>query len=325
VRGAGSVLALAALLTHGATAAPSRWDRVREPNLARAERALTEAYRARLPKDISLEALSVLPAFESALAVESATVLELRGGAALEDAGVWFYLGDALVVGNHGRDEEGRRLLLRAIEGAPDSPEVSRAWLTIGIASNRLGDFAAEREAYAAALRVTWDRDTRAEIYMNRGEASMSLGDLRAARDDYSTALASSSDPELTALAQWGLAVALARDDDLPDALRYAGQAGRAQFRDLQNNPITAIDLPSVFFTPAYEIHYYRALSAMADSELTEDRAGRRVALESAASEWAKYLVAADPARDRWVKNAERHLSWCRRRLASSAPGARHR
>src|SRR6185369_1856041 len=104
-------------------------------------------------------------------------------------------------------------------------------------------------------------RNKRATLFMNRGEASMSLGELKAAREDYLTALSTAEESEIHALAAWGLAVALARDDDLPEALPYALHASRMPFQDPQGNPITALELPTVFFTPAYEIFYYRALA----------------------------------------------------------------
>jgi tetratricopeptide (TPR) repeat protein len=312
------LVTVCALVAASASAAPSRWDCVRDPSLARAERALTDAYRARLPKDVSLEALSLLPVFESALALESASILERAGGSALDDPEVWYYLGADLVIADRGRDEEGRGLLLRALERDPRSPEASRAWLEVAIASNRLGDYATERRAYDAAVRIEWDSTRRSELFANRAEANMSMGDLRAARADYLLALATTTDAEIVALARWGLAVALARDDDLPDALRYAAEATEVSFRDFQNNPILAIDLPDVFYTPKYEIAYYRALGSMARAERAEDPELRRQELEWAKTQWDRYLEAARPVGDRWVQSAERLLDWCTRRLDSA-------
>jgi tetratricopeptide (TPR) repeat protein len=317
------LVALWVLMAASGAAAPSRWDRIRDPNAAKAETALTEAYRARLPKGVSLDALSMLPVFESALALESAAILESAGGAALDAPELWYRLGADLVIADRGRDEEGRMLLLRALERDPNSAEASRAWLQVAIASNRLGDYAAERSAYDAAVRVEWDPSVRAELIMNRGEANMSMGDLHAARADYLLALATTTDAEIVALARWGLAVALARDDDLPDALRYAGDASEVPFRDLQNNPILAIDLPQVFYTPQYEIAYYRALGSMAEAERADDPEVKRQELEWARSQWLKYLAGARPAGDKWTSSAERMLDWCERRLDAQTHAAR--
>ncbi len=305
-----------ALVSRGAGAAPSLWDRARDPQVAKADHALTMALRARQPRDVPLDALAALPAFESLLALRAATVLELAGGEALENPEVWYFLGEALIMGNRGRDEDGRRILRRAIEAEGGSPEAAHAWFQIAIASNRLRDFAAERDAYGEALRLQWDKNQRAGIYMNRGEASMSLGKLTPARDDYETALSITDDSEIHALAAWGLAVALARDDDLPDALRHAWDAAKYRFHDPQGNVITALELPSVFFTPPYEVFYYRALGAMAAAEHADKPESRKTELDWAIAQWQRYLAEAKPVGDRWLTNVEYQRRWCERRLS---------
>jgi tetratricopeptide (TPR) repeat protein len=294
---------------------PSRWDRIRDPESAKIERALVMAYKARAPRDVPAGAMAELPELDKLLALRAATVLELAGGEALASPGVWYFLGDALVTADRGRDDDGRRMLLRALEAAPDSPLASHAWAQVATASNRLHDFTAEHAAYTEQLRVEWDRNHRADVYVSRGESSMSAGDLRAARSDYQLALSLTDDSESHALASWGLAVALARDDDLPDALRYAGEASRVVFRDVQGNPITALELPSVFFTPAYEIFYYRALGAMAAAESATEPKARKIELEWAMLQWDRYLAEARAHGDRWIANAQHQRKWCERRL----------
>jgi tetratricopeptide (TPR) repeat protein len=317
MRRSARVTAVAIAVALGGTVAlPARaasfWDRVRDPASARAEDAMRLALRARLPREIPGDDL---PAFDSLLALRAATVLEMAGGAALDDPEVLFFLGNALVLADRGRDEEAREILRRGLTLAPSAPEASRAWFDYAIASNRVHDFEAERLAYGEALRSEWDRNRRASVHMNRGEASMSLGDLAAAREDYLVAIETTTESEAHALASWGLAVALARDDDLPDALRYAWEASRMRFVDAQGNPITALDLPSVFFTPPHEVFYYRALAAMAAAEHAEDAAARKMELEWAVSQWHHYLSAARESGDRWVANVNFQLKWCERRL----------
>lgn len=304
-----------ALVASRAAGAPSVWERARDPHALAVTEALTKALRAREPRELSPEALSSLPAFESLLALRAVVVLEEAGGEALNDPEVWYYLGDSLIVANRGREEEGRQLLRRALSVAPHSPEAAHAWFEIGIASNRLRQFEDERAAYTEALRVQWDRNLRAGIYMNRGEAGMSLGLLREARADYEAALAIADDPEIRALTAWGLAVALARDEDLPDALRRAWEASQFKFRDAQGNVVSALDLPAVFYTPDYEVHFYRALGAMAAAEHTDKPEEKKAELEWAVSQWKRYLAEARPAGDRYAANAEFHLTWCKRRL----------
>jgi tetratricopeptide (TPR) repeat protein len=150
---------------------------------------------------------------------------------------------------------------------------------------------------------------------MNRGEATMDLGKLREAQGDFETALALADDSEVHALAAWDLAVALSRQEDLPDALRRAWEAWQYRFRDSQGNVVSALELPSVSFTPDYNVYYYRALGEMAASEHADNAEARKVQLELAIADWKRYLAEARPAKDRWVGNVELALVWCRRRL----------
>jgi tetratricopeptide (TPR) repeat protein len=310
-----AVLVAATLLVVSESRAASLWDVVRDPRVLRVERALIEAERARLPQQVSPDALAQLRVLESHVAMEAAVILEEAGGVGLNDPDVDYFLGDCLVVADNGHDEEARRILERAIAAAPDSPRAAHGWFQIAIAADRLRDFEGTRLAYAEALRLEWDHNHRAAIYMNRGEASMALGRLREARVDYETALAITDDSEIHALAAWDLAVALGRDEDLPDALRRAWEAVQYRFRDLEGNTITALQLPSVSFTPSYEIYYYQALGGMAAAEHADNAEARRVQLELAISDLRRYLAEARPAKDRWVSNVELALVWCTRRL----------
>ncbi len=305
-----------------AAEAPSFWDQVRDPSVVKASRALDEALAMQVPI-VDFRAGSLGPEeFLRARAYDAALALELKGGEALGDPDVLYFLGSSLIYADRGRDEDGRRILRKALSADPASPLAAQAWFNVAVASNRLLDFQAERAAYAEALQVSWEEDQRATIFSNRAEANMSLGDLRTAKDDYSTALeiATSSGSDVYALAAWGLAVAYARDDDLPDALKYAWKAIQIRFPTIDPTKglvsIYAIDLPSVFFTPDHEIFYYRALGEMAVAEHASDPGKRKDALSRALEFWDQYLPAAKKNGDRWVQNAEFQRRWCTRRLA---------
>ena len=181
----------------------SFWDAVRDPNVVKANQALDEALAVRVPM-LDYRSGPLGPReFIRAHAYDAAVLLELKGGEALGDPDILYFLGNALVYADRGRDEDGRRILRKALAADPDSPLAAGAWFNVAVASNRLLDFQAERAAYAEALRVSWEEDQRATILSNRAESNMSLGDLRAAKEDYLTSIefATSSGSDVYALA----------------------------------------------------------------------------------------------------------------------------
>lgn len=300
----------------------SFWDEVRDPTAGNAQRALEEALTPRIPMlDLRSGALRIGEILH-ARAHDAVVALELRGGEALASSDALYLYGISLVYADDGRDEDGRRVLRKALAADPESPLAATAWFEAAVASNRLLDFESERAAYDEALRVQWDADERATLLSNRAEASMSLGDLARAREDYLASLdsATSSGSVVYALASWGLAVAYARDDDLPDAMKYAWKATQMRFPEIDPTRglvlAQAIDLPSVFYTPAHEIFFYRALGEMASVEHEDDLAKRRQALARALDLWDHYLVPAKRNGDRWIQNAEFQRRWCSRRLS---------
>ena len=261
--------------------------------------------------------------FDGMLSLRAATMLELAGGASLPNGELRLFLGESLIQANAGREADGRRILLDELARSPSSPDAANAWFLIAIASNRLRDFQEEKRAYDHALALEWDVEQRAKIYMNRGETKMALGDLRAARVDYERALSSSNDSEIFALANWGLGVALSRDNELSQALERVGKASALKF-EVDGREVTAIDLPMVYFTPDYEIHYYRALGDMALAQVARDPEQAFQSLKSAASLLRLYLAGARPAGDKWIEQVERYALWCDTRIAGlkRRPGA---
>jgi hypothetical protein len=298
--------------------ASSRWSELGDPSLRKIERSLTRAIQARASRDLAPEAL---PVAESLFALRSATILEMEGGEALARPDVWFILGDALIVGDHGGDDHGRRILQQALAAEPESPLAARALRDIAVASSRLSEFDTARAASTDALRLEWDGRRRAELFLLRAGAEMAVGDLGAARRDYATLLETATASEDHALAEWGLAAALARDGDLPDALRYAGEAAGTHFSDSQGNIVTVLELPSVHVTPSYDALSYRALASMAAADHAETEKDSRTELEWAVGLWKRYLMLARGAGDRYVGNAEQALRSCEKRLSAGVDG----
>jgi tetratricopeptide (TPR) repeat protein len=296
-------------VTAEAHAQPSVWDLARDGKTARAHHTLIAVERMLERADRAFDPMLSRNFTRAGLAM-----LELAGGDELPDPRVRFLLADLLIDASLGREEQAVEILERALEQAPDSPLAGRAWFNLAIASAKLGHPERERLAYTRALEVVWGPRFRANIYMNRGESNMVLGDLEQALKDYREAIRLAAGPDHQALAHYGLGIALERSGDLPaalDAMRIAESIRGA------------LDFPGVFFVPAYDLHYYRALGAMAGAKFAPDDKTRLGELERAAIEWQAYLLDAEPDNHRWVLNARLHLSAVERELRRVALEAR--
>ena len=109
--------------------------------------------------------------------------------------------------------------------------------------------------------------------------------------------------------------VATERDGDLPSALELARRASSFRFGP-PSHAVVALDLPSVYFTPDYEEHYYRALATMGEAAKANTTAERRLALQTASLLWSLYFDRAQRDAEPWAPNARAHRDACRRQLA---------
>lgn len=315
-----SIALLAGLSARAASAAASVWDDVKHPERARAEELLALAERSRVPAEDALDDAGMfLPSGTSEelnrqLNARAAALITIADGQTLGDPRLLFLLGDALVKADKSYLPEGRSRLEQALALAPDSPLAGEAWFSLAIAEGKLRHHAAERAAYTRALELEWEPELQATIVTNRAESTMAAGDLALAMRDYRLALALSRSATTQALAYWGLAVATERDGDLPSALELAQRASSFRFGP-PSHLIVALDLPSVYFTPDYEEHYYRALATMAEAAKASTPDEKRLALQTASLLWSLYLEGAQRDSERWVPNARAHRDACRRQL----------
>ena len=188
--------------------------------------------------------------------------------------------------------------------------ERAAAWLRLGILRTRLGRYRDAATAYAA---VVADGAGDATVYANFAKVLMAAGRLPDAEARYRDAIAASTDLGIgdrhervheLALAYYGLAVALDRDDQ-PAAAR------EAMLRALANDPtaamlkIAATSGGDLFFVPDGDVHYYLGLAAEAE--------GRDGDAEAAFREFV-----AQVPRSRWLRAAEAHLA---RRSAGGKSG----
>jgi tetratricopeptide (TPR) repeat protein len=320
-------LLLALLGPEPARASPSIWQRASAPGIAAQQKILHRIERL-------LGSLG-LPEFDAELSAGAIALMQLgqtgwpclvpRGPASRRvlppppefvlDARLEYLIGGALLDSQAGRESEARCMLERALRDAPDSPLAARGLSDLAIAAAKMGDREAEHAAYLRALELTWEPDARGNLLANLAESEMALGDLRRAVRGYLRALSTSQQPELVAGAYFGLAVALDRSGDWPGALEAAKRAISVQLPPTLFAADNVLDLPNVFFTPSYEIHYYKALGAMASAELAKDELARRDALAEATEQWTRYLVPAQVDHARFAPRAALHQARVQRQL----------
>jgi len=322
-------LLLAGLLaTASAEAAPNIWQRARQPAaaaqqtiLSRMERLLGSIGLAEFDAELSAGAIALTQLGRShwpclarpGSAPDTASPSDPN---VVLDPRLEYLIGGALLDSQAGHEREARCMLERALRDAPNSPLAARGLSDLAIAAAKMGDREAEHAAYLRALELTWQADSRANLLANLAESDMALGDLKRAVRGYRKALAVSQHPELVAGAYFGLAVALDRSGDLPSALDAAKRAISVQLPPTLFAAGSVLDLPNVFFTPSYEIHYYKALGAMAAAELATDELARREALADASEQWSLYLVPAEADRAPFAPRAALHKASVARKLA---------
>jgi hypothetical protein len=148
---------------------------------------------------------------------------------------------------------------------------------------------------------VVWEPRIRSNILVNRGESQYGAGRSATAIRDYREAIRISSSPDHQALAHYGLGIARAQ-------WRSAGALGHAHRRE---HPASAVGQrprsPGVFFVPAYDKHYYRALGAMALPERSQAGRAARGA-RTRTGRMAGYLLDAERDGHRG-SNARLHLA----------------
>jgi tetratricopeptide (TPR) repeat protein len=205
-------------------------------------------------------------------------------------------------------------VLESALRQAPDHPLSTEAYFSVAICyakQNRADD---EIVAYDEFLRRETDPGSRAQALSNRAEAQMLVGRMGPAVADYRASLTLEPD---SALAHWGLSVALDRSGDVPGALSEAKIAITYDPLDQQ------LESPNVFFMPPYDRYWYEGIGAMARAGDIDDAATSILWWETAAGKWRDYVGLAT-SDDRWLPLAKAHLASCDQKLAKAKKRASH-
>ena len=316
-------LLLAALLSWPApcVAQPTIWQRTENPDTQRAYDLLT-VVEQKLEQSVGpFDLLELHRSYGEIVAL-----LEGNQALSLPDPRLWYLVADVYSNSSVGRYRDARRAVEQALAAAPESPSADRGWFLLGLACDKLGDTDCSNRAYTRALGRAYDRNFRANIFLNRGESNMGLGELEMALADARQAVRLATRMDLLSLAYYDLGIALERSGDLPQAL-VAMRRARANWPALA--PFSALDQPDVFFVPSFEIYYYKALEKMALAQLfarDHDYEQEQRYLRGAIDNWTDYLAAAEPEGHEYVSNAKLHRKACVRDLnRSMARAASHR
>jgi tetratricopeptide (TPR) repeat protein len=308
------LLALSVLATNRpCDAGPSLWERARRPLAAREAELLSQLERVLDARELSYREPFVTRDIARAAVARS----DLSGIRSPVDPRLACVMADALMIADLGRERDARRLLEGALVALPVGPLRADALRRLGIVFAMLAEPLGSRRAYTEALELEVSPRERANLYYNRAEASLELDELEAATADYRRSIALATEPDVLALARYGLAVALERLGDLPAAFTELDAALAITLPFPAYAAPDPLELPGVFFVPAYERHYLVALRAMARLRHAEDRAERLVEAAVAVEAWDAYLAAA-PSSVRYREHAEAH----RKRVAESVKNA---
>lgn len=287
---------------------PGRWESVARPAAASEAALVRSVERTRVPREDLFSSEDMLELLNQRAAV----MLELGATKETPGAPLAYLRADVLYNAGATFAPQAEAALRYALHHYPESPLAASAWQDLAHLLGLHGQRSEELGAYRRALAGQWWQPGRAELRLNMAEVTMALGDVTGALSLYEQALTTDASPELQALARWGAAVALERSMDLPSAMQLVVQASSARF-PAGALSVSAIDLPGVYFSPAYEEHYYRALAAMAQAaEEKEESAKIAEKYQTAAYLWTLYISGAVREQsDKWLENAKRHRAFC--------------
>lgn len=194
----------------------------------------------------------------------------------------------------------------------PGSPLAAHGWGALAMAALQLDDAEAASVGLDNALRAEVDEEVRARLFTARGQIALSQGELPRASSDFWAAMHEAREIETYTLAQWGLAVALDRARDFPQATGPAVAASHARFGNAGRTSV--LDLESTLLFPAEDEHYYRALGLMAEAAAAKGKPTYTSFLQSAQLMWLQYLDAAADSSPGLVR-AREHLAAIRREI----------
>ena len=300
------IAALSCAIPAAHAAEPTLWQRAREPGAAlrykarvHAEQLFDQASDARVDAQLMRD-----------LSLGSVALMELSGGAR-RDPWQAVLLGRVLLDAQPGREREAIALIESGLYRLPDTDFKRASLFDVGLGAMLSGELEHANRAFTAALSLAWDPDYRASIHRNRGKARMLAGRLGEAVSDFRAAVQLARGVEVMALAHFGLGVALERSGDYPQGLQEARRGVAVRLPVPPYPSESVLDLPSLRWFPEYDVHYFRALGAMAEAAAAGSRELEQERYEVALESWEQYLPAAEASKDRFFRNAVRLHKRC--------------
>jgi tetratricopeptide (TPR) repeat protein len=306
------------LLTASARAEPGLWQRVRDPGAAQRAKARVRAEQLFDQASGSHADLELL----RELSLGSAALLELSGGAR-RDPWQAVLLGRVLLDAEAGREHEAMRLIESGLSTLPASDFKRASLFDVGLGAMLSGEMEHAIRAFSAALLLAWDPDDRATIHRNRGKANMLSGRLGDAVSDFRAAVRLARGVEVLALSHFGLGVALERSGDYPQGMQEIARGVAVRLPVPPYPSESVLDSLNLRWIPEYDVHYFRALAAMAEALGADSVVVKRERYELSLESWDQYLPAAEASRDRFLPNAERLRQRCVDALAALEPARR--
>lgn len=266
-----------------------RWDIARAPNLehrvqalAAAEQAIVTASMIRRRAELSSPAARVLVQDQGRIAW--ALLQELEPGACVT-ADVCFAEVDAASV-----TEDDKSLIdvaTRAERLFPNDSRLSECQFQLAVAYARTGRRDLEIAAYSRHLQHVNTDDARFTALSNRAESRFAMGDPEGAILDYREAIRIQPGRD-GVLARLGLAFTL---DHLGD---FSGAAQEMRASAAVDMIPSQLEGKGVFFVPAYEIDWYRALVEVGRAETAIEPGERAAHWELAGQFYELYAHHAD-------------------------------
>ncbi|MFO7179374.1 MAG: hypothetical protein DIU78_011800 [Pseudomonadota bacterium] len=296
-----TLAAAAVLAAAPGFAAPTLWERTRDPAAARAERALRRLERI---FDGVVQAEGDLQMMQD-FRLGTLAIAEMSGAHAFTQPRLRLLLARVLIEADIGREEQAAELARAVLDRLAPGEVWLEAEARVVLAAAAKTPEASLREI-ARALPLAWHPGTRSSLLRRRADAHMARGDVLASVADYRAAIPATGFAAESALARFGLAVALERSGNLPAALEELRLARLIAPR-VHGAELGVLSLPGVFAFRPWDTHYAIALAELGAIPGAADTSAAALSCEKAMAGFQEYLAAAPPS-DSWSPAARAHL-----------------